>query len=167
MPVPAPSSSHHQARAMTASKPARTIDRSRLRRASRFVASLSIGDKSNSAMLDHAVIVEVQVSELTVAVFQLQLDLALCGAGAASDFRDFVFKSVRDVDAGTVVGSGEGVLDRLTNGFSDAWDDEPTAARFKRPRRTRWARKWGRRLRRAWRRTRRTRSPLDPCPGPS
>ena len=65
---------------------------------------------------------------MTVAVLQFQLDLSLRCCRPASHLGDFVLKTMRDIDACTILSAGHRVLDRFANALSDTSYDKPAFA---------------------------------------
>src|SRR5436190_11031219 len=96
--------------------PLSTIQRSR--RSRRSVSNVSSLPISNRPVPHHALVVEVEMGELTIACLQVELDFSLCLGGTASNLGDLVFEAVRQIDACPGLRPGYRILDRLAHALN-------------------------------------------------
>ena len=105
-----------QASAVMNTNPARTIRRSRRRELDdRRICG---HDRLHSAALDDTMVVEVQAGELTVAVLEIKLDLALCGRSSTAHLGNLVLEPMRNIDANTMLSARRRIPDRLASAVS-------------------------------------------------
>src|SRR5438270_13947086 len=81
----------------------------------RGAGALTEAQSAFAVLVDDAFVAQMKMGELSIAVFQIQLDGpgGLCGATA--DFRDAELEAVRQFDAHAVLGPGDRIADRLTD----------------------------------------------------
>src|SRR4029077_11671510 len=72
----------------------------------------------------------MNMSELTVAVLQIELNGADGFGSAATYLGDSVFEPIRQFDPGTMLGTGDRIADRLAHRFQQSRDVKPSPPGF-------------------------------------
>src|SRR5260370_22639762 len=79
------------------------------------------------ALFDDALVTQMDMGELAVAVLQIELDGAGRPGGAAADLGDAVLEAMRQVDSGAMLGPGNRISDRLASRFQPSGNIQPGA----------------------------------------